>query len=78
MQEHRQQAQVEDSWIYTSVHFEDILNFKGWHINVIVGRMYFLLMSWDCNTDLERLLSSVGCGIYCNKCKVVVVFNSIR
>jgi hypothetical protein len=39
MQEHRQQVEVEDNWIYTSAHFEDILNFKGWHINVIAGRM---------------------------------------
>jgi hypothetical protein len=28
MQEHRKQAQVEDSWICTSTHFEDILKFK--------------------------------------------------
>lgn len=35
MQEIHQQAWVEDNWIYTSTHFEDILNFKGWHINEI-------------------------------------------
>jgi hypothetical protein len=61
---------VEDNWIYTSAHFEDILNFKGWHINVISEKIYFLLMSWDCNTDLERFSHLSVVGIYCNKCKV--------
>jgi hypothetical protein len=28
MQEHRKQAQVEDNWICTNAHFEDVLNFK--------------------------------------------------
>jgi hypothetical protein len=46
MQEHCQQAQVEDNWIYTNTHFEDILNLKRRTINVIAGRMYFILMFW--------------------------------
>jgi hypothetical protein len=28
MQEHRKQAQVEDNWICTSAHFENVLNLK--------------------------------------------------
>jgi hypothetical protein len=37
MQENRKKAKKEDSWICTSAHLGDILNFKGFHINVIYG-----------------------------------------
>jgi hypothetical protein len=59
IQEHSRQAnkasaKAKDNWKHTNAHFEDILNFKKWSINVTARRMYLHLCFEDCKTDLEH------------------------